>query len=77
MEEMIKLIWDFRGSDSEMTAVHHAKHLKTFATQNELDSDYVKTQVIDEQYSTAFIVVPRSKMIMVRDSLRPHRGELA
>ncbi len=77
MEEMIKLIWDFRGGDSEMTAIHHAKHLKTFAMQNELDRESVKTQVIDEQYSTASIVVPKSKMIMVRDSLRPHRGELA
>ncbi len=77
MEELIKLIWDFRGSDAALTSIHHAKHLKTYALENKLDATKVETDEINELHSTASMIVPRTKLIGVRDALRPHRGEIA
>ncbi|NND14788.1 MAG: hypothetical protein HKN89_00515 [Eudoraea sp.] len=71
----IKLIWDFRGPDSEKTAEHHDLHLKEYirtTNGNEGDTGHV---VHSEFHSIAFLVVDEEKMISVRDQLLPHRGE--
>ncbi|MFM7022771.1 MAG: hypothetical protein ACKOXB_07305 [Flavobacteriales bacterium] len=72
----IKMIWDFRGPDSEGIAKHHKIHLGEFAERAKLS--FFSTGVEGEQqHWMAFIVVEEKDMKMVRDALRPHRGVLA
>ena len=73
MNRTIMLIWDFYGSEAEPMAEHHAKHLKEFATRENIT--FYDCGVNNESsHSEAFIVVKEADMIMVRDSLRPKRG---
>ena len=76
MNRKIKLIWDFRGPVAEKTAEHHEKHLKEFIANEKLDLDITGYQHINEMYSFAYMVVEESNMIAIRDSLKPHRGEV-
>ena len=76
MNRKIKLIWDFRGPAAEKTAEHHEKHLKEFIAFEKLDLDITGYQHINEMYSFAYMVVEESKMISMRDALKPHRAEV-
>lgn len=76
MEELIKLIWDFRGPAAEKTAEHHEIHLKEFIEMEKLPQLPTGFEVLNEMHSIAFMVVKRSDMIPVRDALKPHRGEV-
>ena len=72
----IKLIWDFRGPSSQKTAAHHEAHLKDYIKFKKLNIDITGTQSHSEMYHSAFMVVKKEDMIMVRDALKPHRGEV-
>lgn len=72
----IKLIWDFRGPMSAKTAAHHEIHLKEFAVIEKVSFLHTGCEVFGEMHSIAFAVVAESEMIVVRDSLKPHRGEV-
>ena len=75
MNRRIKLIWDFFGEDSKKTAEHHAIHLKEFAKMKALEETESGTEEVKEQEHLAFIIVPEENMILVRDALRPKRGQ--
>lgn len=75
-ERRIKLIWEFHGPDSRLTAQHHAKHLKEYGESNEVTNHMTGVGMIDTGY-IAYIIVNESEMIAVRDALIPLRGELA
>jgi hypothetical protein len=75
MEQNIKLIWDFCGSAAAKTAEHHAIHLGEFITK-EAKNYEVGHAVISEMHAIAYLIVPKAEMIVMRDTLRPHRGEL-
>lgn len=75
MAEKIKLIWDFRGDSAAAIAEHHAKHLKNYASKNGLSEDMIGEEALTPKHHIAFIIVPKSEMIAVRDVLKPHRGE--
>jgi len=77
MEVRIKLIWDFRGPDAEKTAQHHVHHLNEFAAMELLENPVSGVESISEMHYVAFLVVERSKMISVRDALKPHRAVIA
>lgn len=72
----LKLIWEFKGSDAEGTAKHHAIHLNEFAKRENIENSNGYEQ-LDETTWIAYITVVEDKMPIVRDALRPHRGELA
>ena len=76
MSRKIKLIWDFRGPDAARTAEHHDIHLKQYIAIEKLDLNITGFETINELYAIAFMVVRDENMIMVRDALKPHRGEL-
>ena len=76
MSRKIKLIWDFRGPDAARTAEHHDIHLKQYIAIEKLDLNITGFETINELYAIAFMVVTDENMIMVRDALKPHRGEL-
>lgn len=72
----IKLIWDFRGEGALQTAKHHAVHLNEFLEREKvLDSsgDYAQ---ISQMHSIAFVISDKSNMIVLRDALKPNRGEV-
>ena len=76
MSRKIKLIWDFRGLDSEKTAQHHEIHLKEYIKLENLQLNITGFEVKNEMHSIAFMVVQEEEMITVRDILKPHRGEV-
>ena len=76
MTRKIKLIWDFRGLDSEKTAQHHEIHLKDYIKLENLQLNITGFEVKNEMHSIAFMVVQEEEMIAVRDILKPHRGEV-
>ena len=76
MTRKIKLIWDFRGLDSEKTAHHHEIHLKEYIKLENLQLNITGFEMKNEMHSIAFMVVQEEKMITIRDILKPHRGEV-
>ncbi|WP_353087663.1 hypothetical protein [Flavobacterium sp.] len=72
----IKLIWDFRGPAAAKTAEHHEIHLKEYIQIEKLPLDITGYEIIHEMHAIAYMVVPESQMIAVRDTLKPHRGEV-
>jgi hypothetical protein len=76
LDKKIKLIWDFRGPAAEKTAEHHQKHLKEYVVIEELKFDITGVLHVNEMHSIAFLVVAEFEMLAVRDSLKPHRGEI-
>lgn len=77
MDRKIKLIWDFRGPEALEIAKHHCVHLKEFSEKESLTFHEVSTNQISDMYCTAFITVNQVDMIIYRDALKPHRGEVA
>lgn len=76
MSKKIKLIWDFRGPVAAKTAEHHEIHLKEYIQKEKIELNITGFEIINEMYALAFMVVEEANMISVRDSLRPHRGEI-
>ena len=72
----IRLIWDFRGEVAAKTAEHHEVHLKEYIEAKKLDLNITGFEILNEMYAIAFMVVEEKDMILVRDSLKPHRGEV-
>lgn len=76
MSRKIKLIWDFRGPASAKTAEHHEIHLKEYIVAENLALNITGFEIYYELYAIAFMVVDEKDMIIIRDALKPHRGEL-
>lgn len=76
MNRKIKLIWDFRGPAALKTAEHHEIHLKEYISLEKLNIPITGFEQINDMYSIAFMVVDDEQMRLVRDPLKPHRGEL-
>lgn len=72
----LKLIWDFRGPDANITARHHAAHLKDFIRLHRLSMEIVSVEELTSGHSIASMVVTDAEMPAVRDALKPHRGQL-
>jgi len=72
----IKIIWDFRGEFSLKTAEHHAKHVKEFAENEKIPYFEIDKEYISDFHATAYIIVDKEKIYLIRDSLKPHRAEI-
>lgn len=77
MNRKIKLIWDFKGPDALAIAKHHCIHLEEFAQIENLNYHQINHKELNPMYTIAFITVDESNMKIFRDTLKPHRGELA
>lgn len=75
-DQKLKLIWDFRGPEGKRTAQHHAIHLKEYTEQENLKLQITGYEQLNEMHSIAYLVVYKSEMAKVRDSLKPHRGQI-
>ncbi len=72
----LKLIWDFRGPDATKIAEHHVVHLKQYIKVEQLQLDIAGVEVINDMHTIAFMVVTEAQMKTVRDTLKPHRGQV-
>ena len=72
----IKMIWDFRGNEAEPTAKHHAIHLEQFANKHNLDFKEVGIEKQTEMHCIAYLMCTDNNLVLVRDSLKPHRATL-
>ena len=72
----LKLIWDFRGPNASKIAQHHEIHLKQFIELEKAPVTITGVEHINNNHSIAFLVVDEHHMIAIRDSLKPHRGEV-
>jgi hypothetical protein len=77
LNRKIKLIWDFRGPEAIEIAKHHCVHLIEFSEKENLTYHEISTNKISDMYSIAFITVDEKDMLTYRDTLKPHRGEVA
>jgi len=77
MSRKIKLIWDFRGSDSLKIAEHHCIHLKEYVQLEKLHFYEIETTFISEMYTVAYIIIDEKNMDATRKALKPHRGQVA
>jgi hypothetical protein len=76
MERQLKLIWDFRGPVGLQTAKHHEIHLRDYIQIEKLPYTILGVEKIHDMHAIAYMVVPESEMIPIRDKLKPHRGEV-
>lgn len=76
MSRQIKLLWDFKGPAAAKTAEHHEIHLKEYIVIEKLPLNITGFEIRSEMHAVAFMVVTDENMIQVRDSLKPHRGEV-
>ncbi|EPR73375.1 hypothetical protein ADIWIN_1405 [Winogradskyella psychrotolerans RS-3] len=72
----LKLIWDFRGPAGQKTAEHHVIHLKEYIAMNKLDITITGVEILSDMHSIAYLVVDESEMKPIRDTLKPHRGQV-
>jgi len=75
-ERKIKLIWDFRGPQAEITAKRHAHHLEEFTAAKALTLDHNGHEKISDMHRIAYMVAVESEMPEVHDALKPHRGQI-
>ena len=61
---------------SAKTAEHHEVHLKEYIEAEKLELNITGFEILNEMYAIAFMVVEEKDMIAVRDTLKPHRGEV-
>ncbi|MBP6001305.1 MAG: hypothetical protein KA513_03595 [Flavobacterium sp.] len=76
MSRKIKLIWDFRGEAAAKTAEHHAIHLNEYLENEKRTLEKTGFEILNEMHAIAFVVVEEKDMILFRDLLKPHRGEV-
>ncbi|CAM1333994.1 hypothetical protein [Tenacibaculum aestuariivivum] len=77
MSRKLKLIWDFKGPDGLETAKHHCIHLEEFSQIDNLVCHEITFKVLNPMHTIAFVIINESDMKIFRDTLKPHRGELA
>lgn len=72
----LKLIWDFKGPDAELTAKHHLTHLREYEKANEIKVIAAGVEHITGNHHVCFMALNEQDMPQVRDQLKPHRGQL-
>ncbi|AZQ44902.1 hypothetical protein [Nonlabens ponticola] len=72
----LKLIWDFKGEDAELTAKHHLTHLQEYVQKEEVQVITSGIEHITGKHHICFLALQEEHMPQVRDALKPHRGQL-
>ena len=72
----LKLIWDFRGPNAHKIAEHHEIHLKEYLKMEKLNTPITGTEDFSDMHSIAYLVVDKANMKLLRDALKPHRGQV-
>ncbi len=75
LPEKIKLIWDFRGTESYRIAEHHEIHLKDFIKREKTQFNITGTEKVSEMHTLVFMVIAREEMDSLRQKLKPVRAQ--
>ena len=75
MAQKVRLIWDFRGPDAKRIADHHVIHLIEFFQKENLEELPTGVIVQNEMLCSAFLETNSDEFRVLRDALKPHRGE--
>ena len=75
MSKQVKLIWEFRGPNAELTAKHHILHLKEYMNLEKIMYSKIDYVILDEFKTYAFIIVSEIHMQKIRTDLKPHKGQ--
>ena len=76
MENEIRLVWDFRGTDALKTAEHQLTHLVEFMIKEDISCLDKLSEKISELHSICWIIIEESDLDFVKKRLKPHRGFL-
>ena len=71
----LKLIWDFKGPNAAKTAEHHETHLREYIINQTAEVFKTAHEIVNELHAITYIVVKEEDMRLIRDQLKPHRGE--
>jgi len=72
----IRLIWDFRGPEAKHIAQHHRVHLDEYIELNDIEGASTEVTRISDMYTVAIMVVNEEDVARLRESLKPHRGQV-
>jgi len=75
MEELAKLLWDFRGPNAKQTAEHHLIHLKEYFELEGISVVATGIDQINEFQQSAYCIVSMALVGGLRTALKPHRGQ--
>tara|TARA_Y100000813_G_scaffold3937_1_gene2850 strand:+ start:146 stop:382 length:237 start_codon:yes stop_codon:yes gene_type:complete len=76
MENKIRLVWDFRGSDALKTAEHQLTHLVEFMVKENISYLNKSSEQISDFHSICAIIIKESDLDFIKKRLKPHRGFL-
>ena len=77
MKRIIKLVWEFRGTDALGTAEHHIIHLNEFAKREKLTFYVSDLEKLSETHIIAFLKVEEADAQRIYGMLKPDRGEIS
>ncbi|NER16332.1 hypothetical protein [Spongiivirga citrea] len=72
----VKMIWDFRGPAAMQTAKHHEIHLIKYLQQKTIEHHLLKIHELSEFKTEVWLVTDESFVNIIRQDLKPHRGQL-
>lgn len=75
LPEKIKLIWDFRGPESNKIATHHEIHLKEYIRRENTKFNRTGVEQITQMHSLVFMLIGKEEMDTVRNALKPQRAQ--
>ena len=74
--QKIKLIWDFRGSNTLQMATHYNKHIKEFFELKNIDLIDSGHEMINESHHISFAIIKKEDVNLVKQVLKPQRAFL-
>ncbi|BAO54145.1 hypothetical protein [Nonlabens marinus] len=72
----LKLIWDIKGPDAELTAQHHLTHLREYIKEHKVEVVASGVEHMNGVHHICFTAVKEKDMPQMRDDLKPHRAQL-
>ena len=72
----VKLIWDFKGSDTHKMATHYNKHLIEFFESKSIQLFESGVDAVNDFHHLAYAVVREMDVNQVKHPLKPHRAFL-
>ena len=72
----LKLIWDFRGPNSEHIARHHETHLKEFFNLEKKQLINSGVETLNLSHNIAYAIIEKDDLDYIKTSLKPNRGQM-
>ena len=72
---LIKLIWDFRGTVLKKTAYHFHSHLKEFLSLEKMSEYKTGLEENSDHHSIVFVITNSEDLDLFKKKLKPNRGQ--